>query len=310
MSPEKRYMVSANEGVDPLQPIWDKSLQLNGIRVSDACYYPAHFPEHSQEPIKIAVPLEHSSIQVHWQTASGYQKRQWIQTGQVSIVPPHLSREIIWERESELVAIYLDPGLVARATEGFSGKTVEIVENWTASDPLIWQMGLALREELQRPAPERLYVESMANFLAVHLLKHYSTAQKSPGELKGGLPKHKLQQAIDYIHAYLDRDLSLAELAALVQMSPHHFARLFKQSTGFTPHQYVIRTRVERAKQLLKEGKLTIAQIAYSVGFAHQSHLNRHFKRWLGVTPKILLFQYQERATQSENVQDADSSDR
>lgn len=103
------------------------------------------------------------------------------------------------------------------------------------------------------------------------------------------MPKYKLRQVIDYINDHLDQDLGLAKLAELVQMSPHYFARLFKQSTGFAPHQYVIRCRVERAKQLLIQGKLTIAQVAYAVGFAHQSHLNRHFKRWLGVTPKALL---------------------
>lgn len=282
-------MISVEEEVDPLQPIWDKSLQLNGIRISDACFCPAHFPEHSQPEIKIGVPLENSSIQVHWQTASGNQKHQWIQTGQVSIIPAHLQREIVWERESELVAIYLNSDIVARATEEFGGETFEIVENWTASDPLIWQLGLTLRSELQRGDPERLYVESIATLLAVHVRRYYSTQKKPLREWDGGLPKHKLQQVIDYIHAYLDRDLSLTELAALVQMSPHHFTRLFKRSTGFTPHQYVVRTRVERAKQLLLQGKLTIAQIAYMVGFAHQSHLNRHFKRHLGVTPKALL---------------------
>ena len=70
-----------------------------------------------------------------------------------------------------------------------------------------------------------------------------------------------------------------------------HFTRQFKQSTALPPHQYIIRTRVERAKQLLKQGNLTIAQVAYVVGFSHQSHLNRHFKRLVGVTPKVFVKQ-------------------
>ncbi|MGB6016783.1 MAG: helix-turn-helix transcriptional regulator, partial [Nodosilinea sp.] len=68
-------------------------------------------------------------------------------------------------------------------------------------------------------------------------------------------------------------------------MSAHYFSQLFKQSTGFAPHQYVIRCRVERAKTLLAQPHTPIADIAYQVGFAHQSHLNRHFKRLVGVTP-------------------------
>ena len=280
--------LASKEEVDPLQPIWEKSLQLDGVRIIDSCFRPAHFPEHSHPQIKIAVPLEDSSIQVNWQTVSGDRKYQSIQAGQVSIVPALLPREIIWKQESELISIYLTPHLIANATEDISSE-IEIVDNWTATDPLILQLGLALRSQLQQGDLEQLYVESMANFLAVHLLKHYSATQKTIREREGGLPKHKLSQAIDYIQAYLEQDLSLNDLAALVQMSPHYFARLFKQSTGFPPHQYIIRCRVERAKQLLLQGELTIAQIAYAVGFAHQSHLNRHFKRWLGVTPKMLL---------------------
>jgi AraC family transcriptional regulator len=81
----------------------------------------------------------------------------------------------------------------------------------------------------------------------------------------------------------------LTELAALVQISPHYFSQLFKQSTGTTPHKFVISCRVERAKELLLQGQLTIAEVAFIVGFANQSHLNRHFKKILNVTPRQFL---------------------
>lgn len=100
------------------------------------------------------------------------------------------------------------------------------------------------------------------------------------------LAGQKLWQVIDYINNHLDQNLSLAELAALVQISPHYFSHWFKQSTGISPHQYVIKCRVERAKQLLLQGEHTITEIALCVGFANQGHLNRHFKRFFGVNPK------------------------
>jgi AraC family transcriptional regulator len=84
----------------------------------------------------------------------------------------------------------------------------------------------------------------------------------------------------------LDRDLSLKELSNLVQMSPHYFSKLFKQSTGKTPHQYVICCRIERAKYLIQQRKLSLAEIATQVGFVDQSHLHRHFSRLLGITPQ------------------------
>lgn len=80
--------------------------------------------------------------------------------------------------------------------------------------------------------------------------------------------------------------LRLHELANLVQMSSHYFSLLFKQSMGLTPHQYVIRTRVDRAKKLLLKGEMLIVDIAQTVGFANQSHLNLHFKCLVGLTPK------------------------
>lgn len=96
----------------------------------------------------------------------------------------------------------------------------------------------------------------------------------------------QLKLVVDYINDYLDRELSLDELATIAQLSPYHFCRSFKGSTGLTPHQYVIRQRVERAKLLLKDGRMGIAEVAIACGFTHQSHLNRHFKRLTGVTPK------------------------
>jgi len=90
------------------------------------------------------------------------------------------------------------------------------------------------------------------------------------------LPKSQLRQILEYIHDHLRFDF--IELLPLLSMSPNHFASLFKQSIGLTPHQYVIQCRVEAAKHLLRQGELTIAEIADSLGFAHQSHFNHYFK--------------------------------
>jgi len=100
-----------------------------------------------------------------------------------------------------------------------------------------------------------------------------------------------LKRVIEYIHANLDQNLTLAELSFIANMSPYHFARTFKQATGMAPHQYVLHTRIERAKSLLLQGKLSIAEVAMRVGFFDQSHFTRYFKRIVGVTPQTLLRQ-------------------
>ena len=96
----------------------------------------------------------------------------------------------------------------------------------------------------------------------------------------------QLQQSIDYIHTHLDRELSLEQMAAVIHVSPTYFASLFKHATGISPHQYVIRQRVKRAKSLLLKTNLAIADIALQVGFSSQSHLTQQFKRFTGMTPK------------------------
>jgi AraC family transcriptional regulator len=101
------------------------------------------------------------------------------------------------------------------------------------------------------------------------------------------LPKYKLRAVIDYIREHLDAELSLDHLAAVTHLSPYHFARLFKNSTGLPPHQYVVARRVERAKELLRQRDgLSLADVAVEVGFSSQSHFTRHFKRLVGVTPR------------------------
>ncbi len=273
------------------QSIGDKTLHIDGVKISNYYVPQTYFSEHTTSQIKIAIPIGNSSIKVRYETAIGNQQTLSISEEHVSIIPPDLEREIYWEKESELLAIYLDRKIVIGAADEYHGSNLEIIENWAAEDALIRQLGLTLRSELQAVSYDKLYLESLINFLSVHLIKNYSTQKKPLKQVQGGLSKGKLKQVVDYINDNLNQDLSLKELARLVQISPYHFTRKFKQSTALPPHQYIIHTRIERAKQLLKQGNLSIAQVAYIVGFSHQSHLNRHFKRLVGVTPKVFVKQ-------------------
>jgi AraC family transcriptional regulator len=148
----------------------------------------------------------------------------------------------------------------------------------------------ALRHELLTGGPGgRLCAESLANVLVVQLIRQLSNRKGLSGDVRGTggrLPRQALQAVEEYIHAHLDQSISLAELAAVAHLSEFHFARLFKQTTGLPPHQFVIHQRIERAKRLITAGRLSLAQIAIEVGFSDQSQFTRHFKRLVGVTPK------------------------
>jgi AraC family transcriptional regulator len=211
--------------------------------------------------------------------------------GDIVITPVNIGQGAAWDAEGDFIILGIEPNVFARAIdESAETKDVELLPHFATPDPLIYQIGLALKSVLENnPTNSRLYAETMINALSVHLMQHYSARKPILQEYKDGLPKYKFRKVIDYINAHLEQDLSLIELAALVQMSPHYFSHLFKQSMGISAHQYVIRCRVERAKNLLLQGNASIAEVAYKVGFANQSHLNRHFKRLLGITPKQIL---------------------
>ncbi|GAC1457749.1 MAG: AraC family transcriptional regulator [Chamaesiphon sp.] len=222
----------------------------------------------------------------------GRLQRERFLTGNVAIYPSGVDYTLRWEREAEFLLLGIDPTVLAQtAINILETETVELMPLLATQDPLIYSMALTLKAELESSQPGgRMYAEALAQTLAIHLVRDYSVHQQMIKVLKThGLPKHKLHQVTDYMNDFLDRDLSLNDLAATVQMSPFHFARLFKQSTGLAPHQFVIRCRVERAKELLMRGDMAIANIATEVGFANQSHLNRHFKRIVGFTPKMVL---------------------
>lgn len=246
-------------------------------------------PEHCL--IQHVISINIGSVSKIERVVNGRLQQERFLNGNVGIYPARVSETLRWDKDAEFILLSLDPDLLNRtASESFDKDSVELVAHLSTRDPLIQGMGLALKVELESGGfGGRLYVESMANALSMHLLRHYWVWKQPVRNYTNGLPKFKLHQATDYINDNLEQDLTLAEIAAVVQISPFHFARMFKQSTGVAPHQYVVQCRVERAKQLLLQGKMAIADIAVEVGFANQSHLNRHFKRLVGVTPKTIL---------------------
>lgn len=211
--------------------------------------------------------------------------------GDVTVAPPEFRRQYRWKQNIELIHLILEPTLINHvAREAVESDCVELIPHFKKFDLLIYQIGLALKAELAtNPLNSSLYAESAIALLAVHLLRHYSVCQPHLKEYAGGLPQPKLKQAIDYIQTHLEEDISLDAIAACVGMSRYYFCRLFKQSTGLSPYQYVIQQRVKRAKQLLRQGKVNLTDVAIACGFDHSSHLYRHFKRLTGVSPKTFL---------------------
>ena len=207
--------------------------------------------------------------------------------GNICVVPAGLDHQAVLEANSEHLALYLDPALITKAaSEAQLAGSFEIAERYTRRDTVINSVGMALLGELESEGLSgRLYAESLGNVLAVHLLRYYSVPSTRPVTFTGGLSAVKLRQVTEFIGDNYGRDIKLAELAHVAGMSSFHFAREFKRTTGTTPHQYLIKFRIERAKALLAKRDLPLIEVSLRSGFSHQSHFTRLFRRVTGTTP-------------------------
>jgi len=255
------------------------------------CEVPEHVPSQHVICMNVGKPVQLK------QSVDGRHQTVYSVPGDLGIYPACLSQTFCWDKEVEFFNLFLEPSFLVQVSyDVFGSDCLELIPHLTTLfDPLIQQIGFALKTSLEIDGENsNLYADSMAYALVVHLLSRYST-HSSPAKIStSGLTQKQWKQVLDYINANFDRNISLAELAALLQLSPYHFAHLFKNVIGIPPHQYLIRCRIERAKQLLVLDSLSIAAVAQTVGFASQGHFTYHFKRLVGVTPKSFLRRSQE----------------
>jgi len=208
-------------------------------------------------------------------------------TGDIALIPANITHYAVNKEECEGLFLALDPQFVSQiAYETVNPDSIELVPTFIQSDPLIYNLGLALQSELKSDRFGcRPYVDSLTTALAAHIVRKYSTRQLNLPQYSNGLSRYSLRQALSYINDNLHQDLKIANISALLGMSPYYFCRLFTQSMGISPHQYLTQCRLERAKLLLKKTNLSITEITAEVGFSSQSHFITLFKKQLGITP-------------------------
>lgn len=186
------------------------------------------------------------------------------------------------------IAIGIQPSFLRLAAHRLldGNARTELVHHAGIEDPLIAAVAHALIQEVKADYQGgSTYGESLANSLAVHLVRHYSPNGHRPPGPEPSAGSGQIQTALNYIQENLSRDIPLQTLAAQVGLSPFHFARQFKVATGIAPHQYIIRLRVKKARELLVTTQRSSVEIAVDLGFCDQSHLTVHFKRAYGITP-------------------------
>ncbi|MDZ8054750.1 MAG: helix-turn-helix domain-containing protein [Aulosira sp. ZfuVER01] len=251
-------------------------------------------PEVSSPQHTIFIAIGHQTVDLEIITEGRLQKISFrdndYTSGCIGIFPAALPFKIHTTstvNAIEMIQCYLEPAFLAQiAYESVNPDRVELLLIPKKADLLIQQIGLALKASLEVDGVGScFYADSMATALSAHLIRHYSTRTHRFQDYEDGLSKQKLKRAIEYMQIHLGEDLSLNDIANELGMSQYYFCHLFKRSTGMSPHQYLIRQRVERAKQLLKQPELTVASIAMECGFASQSHFAKYFRQFTGMNP-------------------------
>jgi AraC-like DNA-binding protein len=275
-------------------------------------------------PLMGSGPGQRSAFQAIGQPVTGDGASPYWTTGAIGRVPSLSRQAIAWEQEAVRLTFALDPGLltetarevIPRATgelvwvpwqetaasctpevrpmvlihgpyDALEVDRVMMVPSLPAHDPLLQHLALVLQAAIEgKGVAGQLYAESLIDALVVHFLKRYAAARPSQQEATGGLSPYKLHRTITYIQAHLAQELSLTTLAAVAQTSPAYFARLFKHATGLAPHQYVIRSRMAHARQLLAATDVSLIDIGLQVGCADQSHFTALFRTHVAQTPK------------------------
>jgi AraC family transcriptional regulator len=241
---------------------------------------------HDQTNHAICISLAPRPVQF-FQRKGGRTHTSLYGKGDISITPAEMPFFARWEGEDQYLQIRIASKFIQRVAREMLDRDVdELIPEFRIRDRHLESIGMMLFTELQQNHPgSQLYIESLSNVLAVHLLRQYSAAKPQFSIYQGGLPQRQLLRVLDYIHEHLHQEIRLADLAALLEISPFHFSHGFKQSIGIAPYQYLLQQRIERAKQLLKESDHSITDIALMCGFNSHSHLSKQFRQATGMTP-------------------------
>ena len=238
-----------------------------------------------QHTLFLTVASDITFTETYCETDKPYQGAE--PNGGVSFAPANLTRWS-WHTGSYLdwMAVFLEPKILAACLDQeLDSSQLEFIPFTNINDPLLYQLILSLNAAAKDSAiVDTLYIESVSTTLLLYLIRRYSNGVQSSSH-QADLSGRNLYQVIAYINDQLSGNITLEALANLAEMGKFSFCRAFKQVIGKTPYQYLLHQRVRRAKALLANPKLSLSDIAFSVGFYDHSHFTKYFQRVMGITP-------------------------
>lgn len=264
-------------------------LGWQGITVELHSLPASEYPEHYVQGHRLAIMRRGKPITYEWKESSIWKRRQ-THPGTFFLQSHGDINAPRWFEPFEIIAIALESSFVARCFQDtINCELLHFQECRAEFDTHIARFAAHFEAELNNGSyGGTLYGESLALAFSLYLLEKYSDRSTPLPRPRGKLSSLQLKEIIEYIHAYLDSELSLTELATQLNFSPFHFARLFKKSLGLSPHKYVLQNRIERAKKLITvSSNIPLSDIALQAGFYDQTHFGKAFKKYVGVSPKV-----------------------
>src|SRR5262245_31306119 len=203
--------------------------------------------------------------------------------GSLAICPAGVDGAAEAEGSVDAIMVAVDPARLALAAAEDAALEAQLIERLIGYDQALLDLARTLTSESAGGYPNGpLYWNAVATgFMDGLVARHTSEGERHP---RGTLGKDVLARLRDYVVAHLDEPIEVAALAAIAGRSPFHFTRVFRQSVGITPHRYIVHLRLQRAIELLRDGRSSFAEIAVRTGFADQSHLSRWVRRMHGVS--------------------------
>jgi len=211
-------------------------------------------------------------------------RRVTFQAGEMGFFPRRMERWV-GAGQQERLLIRISDAALRTAREGIRG-AVELGHWCKMVDVRLAALVKAVDAERIAGFPSgRLFLDSIEQAIAAALVDAYAGQSRSLRPLRGGLGPARLRMVKDLVHAKIEEELTLMEMAQSVELSPAHFSRMFRKSTGETPHQFVLRTRIDRAMEMLREAEMRVLDVAVACGFKTQQHFARVFRRISGASP-------------------------
>lgn len=250
---------------------------------------PTVWPEHRHEnQVQVLVGFDRTDCLARWRRPHSRQKNEkLIRSGQVWILPPGVSHELEWRREADLVTLHIEPGW-ARESAGrdITDISFEPLDDYIRNAPIIGEICGLLRHQGRTRGPlNKPIVSGLGAALAAQLVAAHFNKRPAEHRQQWLLPRPVLADVCTYIDAHLSEKLTLPSLALLAGLSPSYFGQMFRAALGTSPISYILDQRVLRAREMLRHGHFTVAEVAHAVGFSDQHQMNRHFRRLLHVPP-------------------------